>query len=342
MVPDKSFSGSLGIITQDKMRVYIDDKLFTDNWDNTQICVPTMDFSFEPGRKYKVMIEYVKKGNGSLIVFGYNKSEHSIESAVKLARDSKIVILALGESQKTCGEGFDRCTLDLTGRQMDLLKVVHETGTPVVLVLQNGRPLTINWAAEHVPAILECWYPGEFGGQAIAEVIFGKYNPAGRLPVTFPANVGQIPVCYNAKRAVIEGRYADGDRKPLYPFGFGLSYTTFAYSNLKIVPEKVSIGLDITVQVIVTNTGTIAGDEVVQLYVHDVIASTARPVRELKGFQRVHILPGEKQEVKFVLKQDDLAVWSMENKWQVEPGEFEIFVSGGNPDTELKSRFIIG
>jgi beta-glucosidase len=264
---------------------------------------------------------------------------NDIKQAVKLARQADVVILGLGEWQKISGEGFDRASLNLPGRQEALLEAVVGTGKPVVLVLQNGRPLSITWAAEHVPAILEAWYPGEAGGRAIAETLFGDNNPAGRLPVTFPHNVGDLPDFYNHFPSR-NGSYVDGDSSPLFCFGHGLSYTTFRYDQLTIDSYSADTGGDILVSVRVTNTGHMAGDEVAQLYVRQETASVATPVQALKGFSRIHLQTGESQTVQFRLSQADLAVWGAERQWQTEPGEFEVMV-GGSSQGGLSGKFTL-
>ena len=262
-----------------------------------------------------------------------------ISSAVAKANDADVVILGLGEWQGISGESFDRTNLDLPGNQEQLLEAVVATGKPVVLVLENGRPLTIGWAKQHVPAILEAWYPGEFGGKAIAETLFGENNPAGRLTITFPRNVGQLPMFYNADPSRMY-KYVDDDGKPLFPFGFGLSYTTFRYEHLSIKPPAAGSGADVEATVDVTNTGDREGDEVAQLYVRQDVSSVETPARALKGFSRIHLKPGETKNVTFRIPQKQLAVWNAEGKWVVEPGNFTVWV-GGASDASLKGQFLL-
>ena len=262
-----------------------------------------------------------------------------IPSAVAKARNADVAILALGEHQGISGEGFDRESLDLPGNQEALLEAVYATGKPIVLVLENGRPLTIPWAAAHIPAILEAWYPGEFGGQAVAETLFGDNNPGGKLTITFPRNIGQIPVYYNFDPSKTS-KYVDGTRDPLYPFGFGLSYTTFAFDNLAATSPAPGSNADIIVTVDVTNTGKVPGDEVAQLYLHHDTSSVEVPGKALKGFERLHLNPGEHQTVTFHLKQSELAVWNMNHKWAVEPGSYTIMV-GDSSRAQLHTSFKI-
>jgi beta-glucosidase len=212
-----------------------------------------------------------------------------------------------------------------------------KTGKPVVLVLQNGRPLTIPWAAQHVPAILEAWYPGEFGGQAIAETLFGDNNPAGRLDISFPKNVGQLPVFYDHFPSK-NNNYVNGNDSPQFVFGFGLSYTTFKYGNLKVAAPAAGSGGDVLVSFDLTNTGQRDGDEVAQVYVRETTASVATPIKALKAFSRVHLKAGETRSMTLHVKQNDLEVWGADKKWELEPGEFRAMVGGSSADG-LSARF---
>ena len=260
-----------------------------------------------------------------------------IPAAVAMAKDADVVILGLGEWQGISGESFDRSNLDLPGNQEQLLEAVVATGKPVVLVLENGRPLTIGWAKEHVPAILEAWYPGEFGGKAIAETLFGENNPAGRLTITFPRSVGQLPVFYNSDPSRMR-KYVDDDGKPLFPFGFGLSYTTFRYDHLAAQPPAPGGGGDIVVIADVTNTGDREGEEVAQLYLRQDVSSVETPDRSLKGFSRIRLKPQETKTVTFRIPQEQLAVWNAEGKWAVEPGSYTVWV-GGSSEASLSRQF---
>lgn len=235
-------------------------------------------------------------------------------------------------SDMECGEGFDRATLDLLGRQMELLDALKKTGKPLVVVYIEGRPLNKNWADENANALLTAYYPGEQGGNAIADVLFGDYNPAGRLPVSVPRHVGQLPVYYN-KPVPAAHDYVEMSAQPLYPFGFGLSYTTFEYSDLTIE------GLDATFKV--TNTGTRKGDEVVQLYVRHGLSSVVQPERQLKAFKRITLEPGETRQVTLSLEYDDLAIVNANMKWTVEPGSYQILIGPSSDDTRLKGSITI-
>jgi len=256
-----------------------------------------------------------------------------IDAAVARVKGADVAILGLGEHQGISGEGFDRASLDLPGTQERLLEAVAAAGVPVVLVLENGRPLTIPWAAAHVPAILEAWYPGERGGQVIAETLFGDIVPSGHLPITFPRSLGQLPDFYNYDRSkTSNGGYVDSDRSPQYPFGYGLSYTTFRYDGLTATPSAPGAPMDVAVKVNVTNTGARAGDEVVQLYLHPNMSSVETPSRALKGFRRIHLEPGTARTVTFHLTPYELEIWNIQRKWVVENGDYTVTVGGSSVD----------
>jgi len=262
-----------------------------------------------------------------------------IDQAVAVAKQAKVVIMGLGEWNGVSGEWFDRSDLNLPGKQEALLEAVVKTGVPVVLVMQNGRALTIPWAAEHVPAILEAWYPGELGGRAIAETLFGDNNPGGRLPVSFPRNIGQLPVFYNHFSSK-GNNYVNGDDSPQFVFGYGLSYTTFQYDGLKVeAPQKGSTN-DVLVTFDLKNTGAREGDEVAQLYVHQETSSVVTPTKALKGYSRVHLKPGESKRIQLAVKQSDLELWNGNHEWKVEPGEYTVFV-GGNSGDGLSAKFVL-
>jgi beta-glucosidase len=266
----------------------------------------------------------------------------SIQTAVDAARDVDVIIAVLGETDEICRESASRISLDLPGHQQHLLEALHATGKPVVLVLSNGRPLAVNWAAEHIPSIVEMWFPAEEGGHALADVLFGDYNPAGRLPLTVPKHVGQIPFNFPA--------HPDSQAKDfgqvegaLFPFGHGLSYTTFAYTNLRITPQQ-SSGLqgEITVTFDLTNTGDRAGDEVVQLYLRDDYTSVVTFEKQLRGFSRVHLAPGETRTLTFTLKPAHLELFNAHEEWVVEPGRFTVTIGASSTDTRLEGHFDVG
>lgn len=262
-----------------------------------------------------------------------------LSATMALAKDADVVVLGLGEHQGISGEGNDRSNLDLPDTQEQLLEAIVATGKPVVLVLENGRPLTIGWAKDHVPAILEAWYPGEFGGTAIAETLFGDNNPAGRLTITFPRNIGQLPDFYNSDPSRVR-KYVDDNGEPLFSFGFGLSYTSFSYDRLAARPAAIGSHGDVHVTVDVTNTGNREGDEVAQLYLREVVTSVETPRRSLVGFSRIHLKPQEKKTVIFDISRDQLAVWNADHKWAIEPGNFTIW-AGGSSEATLAAKFLL-
>jgi beta-glucosidase len=273
---------------------------------------------------------------GAKVIFDLGKD---IPAAVTKAREADVVVMGLGEWEGLSGEGFDRSSLDLPQDQESLLEAIIATGKPVVLVLENGRPLTIRWAKQHVPAILEAWYPGEFGGTAIAETLFGDNNPAGRLTITFPRTVGQLPDFYDSDPSRIR-KYVDDNGEPLFPFGFGLSYSVFKYEHLSVRPPVPGSGQGIVVTVDVTNTGTVPGADVPQLYVRQDVSSVETPGRSLKGFARIFLQPQETMTVSFDLPQSQLAIWSADRQWKIEPGSYTLWV-GGSSDASLKVQLIL-
>ncbi|MCK7590665.1 beta-glucosidase BglX [Subsaxibacter sp. CAU 1640] len=267
--------------------------------------------------------------------------------AIATAKNADVVVMVLGEHGLHTGEGRSRTDLNLTGVQQELLEEVYKANKNIVLVLNNGRPLTINWADEHVPAIVEAWHLGTQSGNAIAQVLYGDYNPSGKLPMTFPKNVGQVPIYYNHKSTgrpnlpspgeVFWSHYTDVSNEPLYPFGYGLSYTTFAYTNLKvekIADHQVKVSFDLK------NTGKVKGKEVAQLYLRDEFASITRPVRELKGFELVELNPNETKNITLMLTDKELGFYDNDGKFVVEPGDFTVFV-GGDSTASLTSQFTL-
>ena len=266
-----------------------------------------------------------------------------IDRAVANARQADVAVVVLGGGQRTCGENKSRTSLELPGHQLKLLQAVQATGKPVILILINGRPLSVNWADKFVPAILEAWYPGSKGGTAVADILFGDYNPGGKLTVTSPKTVGQIPFNFPYKPA----SQIDGGKNPgpdgnmsringaLYPFGYGLSYTTFEYSDLEITPKVITPNQEATIRLKVTNTGKRAGDEVVQLYTRDILSSVTTYEKNLAGFERIHLKPGESKEIVFTLDRKHLELLNADMKWTVEPGEFAIMVGASSEDIRL-------
>ncbi|GGG91829.1 glycoside hydrolase family 3 N-terminal domain-containing protein [Silvibacterium dinghuense] len=295
------------------------------------------DYERETNGKRISILDGVKaEVPGASVTFDDGKD---IASAVAAAKQADVVILGMGEWQGVEGEGFDRMNLDLPGNQEALLEAVAATGKPMVLILENGRPLTIGWAKQHIPVILEAWYPGEFGGQAIAETLFGDNNPAGHLTITFPKSTGQLPMYYSSDPSRVH-KYVDDDGKPLFPFGWGLSYTTFHYDRLAAMPSKQGDNAEVHVTVDVTNDGSRDGDDVVQLYLRRDFSSVETPERELKGFLRVHLKAGETKTVSFELSPRDLQIWNAQQQWVVEPGSYTLW-AGDSSLANLKATFIL-
>ena len=269
-------------------------------------------------------------------------------NAIIAAKNADVVVMVLGEMGYQSGEGRSRVNLNLPGVQQELLEAIHSVNPNIVLVLNNGRPLTIPWADEHIPAIVEAWQLGTQSGNAIAQVLYGDYNPSGKLPMSFPRNTGQLPIYYNYKstgrpssnqpESVFWSHYGDEKNSPLYPFGFGLSYSKFEYSNIKVSSDVVSKNKKITASVELKNNSTIKGKEVVQLYIQDLFGSSTRPIRELKGFELVELNPGETKTITFDIDEKMLEFYTINNKWETEPGDFKVYI-GGNSNANLVANF---
>jgi beta-xylosidase len=296
-------------------------------------------------------IKTVAKNTKILYAVGceYNSpARDGFPEAIKAAKAADVAIVVVGGRSGlvpncTSGEMRDRVELGLPGVQEDLVRMIYETGTPVILVLVDGRPLALDWMAEKIAAILEAWLPGEEGGKAVAEVIFGDYNPGGKLPVTFPRKPGQIPVYYAHKpsgsRSQLWGDYVDCSTSPAFDFGYGLNYTTFKLSNLNVEPKRVSRDAKISIRINVENAGNRAGEEVVQLYVNDIVASVTRSVKELKGFKRIGLKPAETKTVEFELSVNKLGFHGLDMEYTVEPGVFNVMVGNSSRDIALEDQF---
>ncbi len=306
---------------------------------------PTTKITYQEG--VRILTEEYPKGRGFLMPLNFSHDDISgIPAAVNAAVNADVVVLVIGEVALQTGEGRSQTNIKLVGKQQELLEAVYKVNKNVVIVLMNGRPMDITWAANNIPSILECWHLGSQSGNAITDVLFGDYNPSGKLPVSFPYNVGQEPLYYNQKMTgrpynethVTFSAYRDAPKTALYPFGYGLSYTTFVYNNLTIDKNEISPDGEIKVSVDVTNTGKRDGEEVVQLYIRDLVGSLTRPIKELKGFEKIMLKVGETKTVNFTINEESLQFYTINKIWEVEPGDFELWV-GGNSSATLKAAF---
>lgn len=284
-------------------------------------------------------VALASKSDVAIVVLG-GSSARDFKTEYQNTGAAEVKASAVAVSDMESGEGFDRSTLDLMGRQMELLRAVVKTGTPVVVVLIKGRPLTINWAAENVAAIVDAWYPGQEGGNAIADVLFGDYNPAGRLPISVPKSVGQLPVYYNKKKP-LPHNYVELDELPLYSFGYGLSYSKFEYSNLETVVSGTGEDLRVQVSFDLKNISDRDGEEVVQLYLRDEQSSVVTPMQQLKKFRRLALKSGAQEHLSFELTAEDLQLMNQQMEWKVEPGDFTLMVGAASSDIRLKTVFSV-
>jgi beta-glucosidase len=341
-VPPVSGTYQLGARADDGVRVYIDDKILVEDWRDRGAKTVTKPVELEAGRAYRIRIEYYDRyaSAAAKLVWTPPQLARTLrEEAISKAKESDVIVMVLGlapslegEEMEVKVEGFrggDRTELGLTKVQEELLKDVYATGKPVVLVLLSGSGIAVNWANDHVAAIVQAWYPGEEGGTALADVLFGDYNPAGRLPVTFYKSADQLPPFDDYRMEGKTYRFFKG--QPLYPFGYGLSYTKFKYGNLKLSSKRVRPNEQVQISVDVQNVGERGGDEVVQLYLTDVAASVPVPVRSLRGVQRIYLKPGEKRHVSFTLAPRDLTLIDNNGRRVLEPGEFRVSVGGKQP-----------
>ena len=327
----------------DGYRLYVDGRLVIDNWRKQSFGLRTADVRLAPGSSHAIRLEYFEStGNARLKLLwdagAVDATAARIAEAVALAKQSELAVVVAGIEE---GEFRDRARLALPGAQETLIRAVAGTGTPVVVVLVGGSAITMSSWLDRVQGVVQVWYPGEEGGRAIADVLAGDVSPAGRLPITFPMEEGQLPLSYNHKPTGRGDDYLDLTGMALFPFGFGLSYTTFTYSDLRIAPSAIDPAGTVTVTCTLTNAGKSAGDEVAQLYVRDLLASVARPVMELRGFQRVHLKPGESRELTFRLSSDDLRMLDRDMKWVVEPGTFRVLVGASSKDIRLRGDFTV-
>ncbi len=328
----------LGVEGNDGYRLYLDGKLVIDDWTKRSYGTRTADVALAPGSTHTVRLDYYESTGGARVKLVWDAGvaddwQAAIDSAVEVARRSDVAVVVAGIEE---GEFHDRALLGLPGHQQALIDAVAAIGKPVVVVLVGGSAITMSGWLGRVDAVLDAWYPGEQGGPAVADVLFGDANPAGRLPVTFPVAEGQLPLVYDHQPTGRGDDYGDLTGQPLFPFGFGLSYTRFDYSNLRITPDTIGPRQSAVVRCTVTNVGQRVGDEVAQLYIHDVLASAGRPVMQLEGFRRVHLAPGQSAEVNFRLGPDELHMLDQAVHWIVEPGRFRVMVGASSRDIRLR------
>jgi beta-glucosidase len=345
LIPELTGTYKFGLIADDVARLTIDDEVIIDNWDRSTINQwGHKELRFEKGKKYEIKLEFAEFEDYAgfqlkwEIEVDVNDKKNMYVKAVKAAKQADVAILVLGETEDDCGEGKDKLSLKLNDNGKRLLNEVTAAGTPIILVLQNGRHLVLSEEIEKVDAVLETWYAGEFGGQATVDILTGKVNPSGKLPITFSRYTEQLPIYYNHKKSA-SGSYVDGTNNPLFAFGHGLTYSQFEYSDLSIEKSEISKTEEQTVKVKVKNTSNRKGTEVVQLYITDTFSSVATPVMQLRGFMRVDLKPGEEKELTFILLPDDLALWNREMKRVVEPGEFKVKIGAASDDIRLESSF---
>jgi beta-glucosidase len=334
--------GRLGVEGNDGYRLYLDDKLILDNWQKRSYGTRTVPVALVAGSSHAIRLEYFETtGNARLKLIWdagiVDASSHAIEEAVSAAKASDVAVIVAGVEE---GEFRDRAKLGLPGAQPALVDAVAATGKPTIVVLIGGSAITMPWL-DRVVSVVDAWYPGEAGGEAVADVLFGAYNPAGRLPVTFPVFEGQLPLSYNHKPTGRGDDYVDLTGMALFPFGYGLSYTSFEYSNLRIATPEMSATESSAVTFTVKNTGERFGDEVAQLYIRDVLASIARPVMELKAFRRISLKPGEQRDVTFTLGPSELRMLTEDMKWVVEPGVFRIMIGASSKDIRLRGQLMV-
>jgi len=341
LVPAKTGDYTISVTADDGARLYLNGSRVIDDWSVHPAKATTITMHLEAKVPVDLKLEYFEQTGEASCELGWSfkgVATPEITEAVELAKRSDVAIIVAGIIE---GEGQDRAFLDLPGNQEELIRQVSATGTPVVVVLIAGSPVTMQHWVDHVPAILDAWYPGQEGGTAIADVLFGDVNPGGKLPMTFPLSVGQCPTYYNLEPTGRGWDYVDLSGKPQFPFGFGLSYTTFAYSNLKVTPDQIGKKQEVTVSFDLENTGKVAGDETPQLYLHQAVSSIVRPIKELEDFKRITLAPGEKKTVTFTLKPDQLAIWNAKMKRVIEPGKFEIMVGSSSADIQLNGSVTV-
>jgi len=339
----KSGTYQIGLEGNDGYRLYLDGKLLIDQWEKRSYHTQLVPFSFDQDKSYAVRVEFKEpKGNGYIrLIWNYevpDNREKELAEAIKMAGAADVIVVAAGIKE---GEFLDRAYLNLPGNQEELICAMEKTGKPVVVLLVGGSAITMDKWFDKAAAVLNVWYPGEEGGVAVAETLFGDYNPAGRLPITYPVHESQLPLVYNHKSTGRGDDYNNLSGEPLFPFGFGLTYTRFGYSDLKLSKKEIGSAEGLTATFTLKNIGNYAGDEVVQLYIRDVLASVARPVLELKGFKRVHLKAGESKQVTFEITPEMLEMLNANMEKMIEPGDFRIMIGSSSRELELKETLSV-
>jgi beta-glucosidase len=339
LVPEETGDCDISLTSDDGIRLFLDGKKVAEYWVERPATSDLVRVHLEAGKRVPIRVEYYEAKGFASASLGWSVGpsvDREVQEAVDAAKQADAVVVVAGIAE---GEGQDRAYLDLPGRQDQVIRAVAATGKPLAVVLLAGSPVTMRSWVGDAGAIVDAWYPGQEGATAIAEVLFGDVNPGGKLPITFPQTIGQCPIYYNLKPSGRGYDYVDSSGRPQFPFGHGLSYTEFRYSNLTVSPSKGSASDKFTVEFDVENAGKMKGDEVPQLYIHDVVASIVRPLKELAAFERVTLAPGQKKHVTFTLRNDQLSFLDAHMKPVVEPGEFEVFVGSSSDDIRLSGKF---
>lgn len=332
------FESKLIFKTGDSVRLWIDGKLMIDSVGNNKKKLPSCSFVFRKGEVHDLIVEFICDVNGNDFALGLDYHEDTFDKAIEIAKESDMIVLVCGDDNVTSGEGMDRCSIKLYGRQNELIQKVTALGKPTVLVLENGKALDLQELCDKVDAIVVAWFGGEFGAKVIAKILTGEINPSGKLPVSFPRGEGQLP-CYYSRLPGGSTMYLEGDSSALYPFGHGLSYTEFTYSNLRIEKTNQECCWNVLVQI--GNNGKVSGDEVVQMYVSDLQSSIVTPDKLLKGFQRVHLQPGEIKTISFKVDPESLKLLNKQMRWVVEAGDFEICIGSSSEDIRMKGQICV-
>ncbi|WP_063850587.1 glycoside hydrolase family 3 N-terminal domain-containing protein [Flammeovirga sp. SJP92] len=346
IVPKYSGDYTFALVADDLGRMYFGDELFIDCWNEESWNVTrTRTIRLEKGEQYKIRIEHAGlEGSNGIGLRWQVKPDLEVsrfsmyEEAVEVASESDVAVIVVGESLEESGEGLDKVSLRLSTYHKGLIDAVHETGTPIVLVLQNGRPMVLTEEVNQATAILETWYAGELSGQGTVDILTGKVNPSAKLPITFPRSEGQLPLYYNHKRSSSH-HYVDEASTPLFAFGHGLNYSSFEYKDLSLAKTQIAKDENLSVSVKVKNTSAVDGTEIAQLYIQDVVSSVATPIMQLRGFERIYLKAGEEKTIEFILTPDDLSLWNRQMKRVVEEGTFKVMIGAASDDIRLETSF---